>query len=64
MDLRKLENELFDIEIRDEINVAPMKSYIEEWLQWRMDKLIDEGKQLVGTIPVVVDERNKNTSAS
>jgi len=64
MDLRKLENELFDIEIQDEINVAPMRSYIEEWLQRRMDKLIDEGKQLVGTIPVVVDKTNKKASAS
>ena len=29
IDLRKLENELFNIEIWDEINVAPMRSYIE-----------------------------------
>jgi uncharacterized protein YeeX (DUF496 family) len=29
MDLRKLENYLFNIEIQDEINVAPMRSYIE-----------------------------------
>jgi hypothetical protein len=64
MDLRKLENELFDIEIQDEINVAPMRSYIEEWFQRRMDKLIDEGQQPVGTIPVVVDDNNKNASAS
>jgi hypothetical protein len=64
MDLRKLENKLFDIEIRDEINVAPMRSYIEEWFQQIMDKLIDEGQQPVGTIPVVVDDNNKNASAS
>ena len=30
MNLRKLENEFFDIEIWDEINMAPMRSYIEE----------------------------------
>jgi hypothetical protein len=29
MDLRKLENDLFNIEIQDEINMAPMRSYIE-----------------------------------
>jgi uncharacterized protein YeeX (DUF496 family) len=29
MDLRKLENEIFDIEIWDDINVTPMRSYIE-----------------------------------
>jgi hypothetical protein len=41
-----------------------MRSYIEEWLQRRIDKLTDEGKQPVGTIPVVVDESNKKASAS
>jgi hypothetical protein len=30
LDLRNLEGELFNIKIRHEINVAPMKSYIEE----------------------------------
>jgi hypothetical protein len=64
MDLRKLENNVFDIEIWDEINVSPMRSYIEEWLQRRMDKIIDEGQKPVGTIPVVVDKSNKNASAS
>jgi hypothetical protein len=58
MDLRKLENDLFDIEIRDEINVPPMRSYIEEWFQQKMDNLIEEGKQPVGTIPVTVDDNN------
>jgi hypothetical protein len=33
MDLRKLENDLYDIEIRDEINMAPMRNYIKEWFQ-------------------------------
>jgi hypothetical protein len=64
MDLKKLENKLFDIEIWDEINMAPMRSYIEEWIQRRMDKLTNEGQQPLGTIPVAVDESNKNASAS
>jgi len=64
MDLRKLENKIFNIEIQDEINMAPMRSYVEEWLQRRMDKLTDKGQQSVGMIPVVVDERNKNAWAS
>jgi hypothetical protein len=64
MDLRKLENHLFDIEIHDEINVAPMRSYIEEWFQWRMDNLIEEGQQLVDTILVTVDDNKKTESAS
>jgi hypothetical protein len=64
IDLRKLENEFFNIKIWDEINVAPMRSYIEEWLQRRIDKLTDEGQQPIGTIPVVIDKSNKKTSTS
>jgi hypothetical protein len=43
MDIRKLENDLYDIEIGDEINMDPMRSYIEEWFQQRMDNLVQEG---------------------
>jgi hypothetical protein len=32
-DLRDLEGELFNIKIRHKINMAPMKHYIEEWLE-------------------------------
>jgi hypothetical protein len=64
IDIRKLENEFFNIKIRDEINVDPMRSYIEEWLQRGIDTLTDEGQQPVGTIPVVIDERNKKASSS
>ena len=64
MDLRKLENDFYDIEIQDEINMAPMRSYIEEWFQRRMDNLIQEGQQPIDMIPVTVDDNNKNTSAS
>jgi hypothetical protein len=64
MDLRKLENDLYDIEIRDEINMAPMRSYIEEWFQQRMDNLVQEGKQPVDMTPLTIDDSNKNASAS
>jgi hypothetical protein len=33
IDLRDLEGELFNIKIWHEINVAPMRSYIEEWFK-------------------------------
>jgi hypothetical protein len=64
MDLRKLENDLYDIEIWDEINMAPMKSYIEEWFQHRMDNLVQEGQQLVNRTPLTIDDNNKNASDS
>ena len=37
IDLRELENELFNIKIWNEINVAPLRSYIEEWVQRAME---------------------------
>jgi hypothetical protein len=64
MDLRKLENDLYDIEIWEEINTAPMKSYIEEWFQQRMDSLIQEGLQPLNKTLLTIDDNNKNTSAS
>jgi hypothetical protein len=33
LDLSDLEGELFNIKIRHEINMAPMKNYIEEWFK-------------------------------
>jgi hypothetical protein len=63
-DLRKLENDLYDIEIRDEINTAPMKRYIEEWFQLKMESLVQEGKQSINKSPLPIDDSNKNALAS
>jgi hypothetical protein len=64
MDRSKLENDLYDIEIRYEINTAPMKSYIKEWFQLIMESLIQEGKQPINMSPLPIDDSNKNASAS
>jgi hypothetical protein len=64
LDLRDLEGELFNIKIRHEINVAPMKNYIEEWFKKEIDKLTNEGKETVETVPVTVNEDNKRTTTS
>jgi hypothetical protein len=64
LDLRDLEGELFNIKIRHEINVAPMKSYIEYWFNKEIDKLTKEGKETVETVPVTVNEDNKRTTTS
>jgi hypothetical protein len=63
IDLRELENELFNIKIWNEINVAPLRSYIEEWVERELKQVADERQQAVGTIPVVVDDNNKKASA-
>jgi hypothetical protein len=44
LDLRDLESNLFIIKIQHEINVVPMKNYIEEWFNKTIDKLTNEGK--------------------
>jgi hypothetical protein len=57
-----LEGELFNIKIWHEINVEPMKGYIEEWLKKAIDKLTNEGKEAIEMVPVTIDEKNKRTS--
>jgi hypothetical protein len=59
-----LEGEIFNIKIRHEINVVPMRSYIKEWFKKSIDKLSDEGKKEVETVPITFGESNKRTSAS
>ena len=63
IDLRDLEGELFNIKIWHEINVAPMKSYIEEWFKKTIDKQTTEGKEAVEMVLVTIDENDKRTSA-
>jgi hypothetical protein len=64
LDLRDLEGELFNIKIRHEINVAPMKSYIEEWFNKVIDKITTKGKEAVEIVPIIVNEDNKRTPTS
>jgi hypothetical protein len=62
-DLRNLEGELFNIKIRHEINVAPMKNYIEDWFKRAIDKLTKEGQETtVGTVLETVSEENKRNN--
>jgi hypothetical protein len=41
-ELRELEGTIFDIKVRQEINVAPMKEYIENWLKQALIKITEE----------------------
>jgi hypothetical protein len=63
IDLRELEKELFNIKIWNEINVASLRSYIEEWVQRAMKQVVNERQQAVGMIPIVVNDSNKKASA-
>jgi hypothetical protein len=62
LDLRDLEGELFNIKIMHEINVTPMKNYFEYWFKKAIDKLTKEGKEIVETVPITINEDNKRTS--
>jgi hypothetical protein len=62
IDLRDLEIEFFNIKIRHEINVAPMRSYIEEWFKKVVEKISNEGKMTLETVPIIVEESHKRTS--
>ena len=56
IDFGELENIIFNMKIWNEINVAPMKSYIEKWLERELKQVADERQQPVATILVVVDD--------
>jgi hypothetical protein len=64
LDLRDLKGELFKIKIRHEINMVPMKNYIEEWFKKAIKKLTTEGQEAVETVFVTVNEDNKRTPTS
>jgi hypothetical protein len=64
LELRDLEGELFNIKIRHEINIAPMKNYIEYWFKKTIDKLINKGQETVETVHVIVNEDNKRKTTS
>jgi hypothetical protein len=62
-DLRDLEGELLNIKIRHEINVAPMKSYIEYWFRKTIDKLTKEGQETtIEMVPITFNEDNTRTT--
>jgi hypothetical protein len=62
--LRDLKGDLFNIKIWHEINVTPMKNYIEEWFKKVIDKLTNEGKETVETVPIIINEDNKRIATS
>jgi hypothetical protein len=52
MDLREFENELFEIKTKHQINVAPLREYIEERLKKALIKIVEPKNQ--ETIAVVM----------
>jgi hypothetical protein len=48
LDLRELENELFETKTKHEIMVSPMREYIEQWLMKALVKITETYQQEVG----------------
>jgi hypothetical protein len=63
IDFGELENKLFNIKIRNEINVTPMRSYIEEWLERELEQATNKRQHAVATIPAVVDDIDETEAA-
>jgi hypothetical protein len=55
IDFQELENDLFNIKIQNEINVAPMRAYIEEWVERQLKQAANERQQAVASIPAAVE---------
>jgi hypothetical protein len=66
MDFKDLENSLFDIKVRKEIIVAPMRDYIKNWLKKSLTKIIesDQEEAVVTSQEIPVKENIKDTPTS
>jgi hypothetical protein len=49
-DYREIEGTLFDIKVKQEVIVAPLRDYIEKWLESTLIKITEENQvEAVGT---------------
>jgi hypothetical protein len=66
IDLRELENELFKINTKHEITVAPMREYIEQWLTKDLVKITETDQQEVVTtvMPPPAQQQQSTKDAS
>jgi hypothetical protein len=48
LDLRELENELFETKTKHEITIDPMREYIKQWLRKALVKIMKRYQQEVG----------------
>jgi hypothetical protein len=56
IDFCELENDLFNIKIWNELNVAPMRGYIEEWLERQLKQATNKRQQAVANIPTTIED--------
>jgi len=49
IDLREIENELFNVKLKQDVIVAPLRDYIQEWLNNSIDKIYEIPWEVVTT---------------
>jgi hypothetical protein len=65
IDYREYENELFKIKVKQEVIVAPLRQYIEEWLKKALIKIIESPTEAVDTGHITATNKYiKGTSTS
>jgi hypothetical protein len=50
IDLREIESELFNIKVKQEVIVAPLREYIQEWLNKSLIKIYETPTEAVNTV--------------
>jgi hypothetical protein len=65
IDFREIENELFNIKVKQEVIVAPLREYIEEWLKRDLIKITETPTEAVNTGHITTTNKDtKGTSTS
>jgi hypothetical protein len=65
IDYRDIEDSLFDIRVRQEVIVAPMRDYVENWLKQDLIKITEENQEVAVTTgpKTTTQENTKGTLA-
>jgi hypothetical protein len=66
LDLKELENELFETNTKQEITISPMREYIEQWLRKSLVKITKTDQQEASNtiMPPPSQQPIKDTSTS
>jgi hypothetical protein len=63
IEYREYENELFKIKVKQEVTIAPLQQYIEEWLKRALIKIIEGPTEVVDTSHITATNKDiKGTS--
>jgi hypothetical protein len=58
IDYREIEGELFNIKVKQEVTIAPLRDYIEEWLNKSISKIYEIPTEVVTTIHLTTTRKS------